>query len=174
MSWIFVIIIVKQMFRKYTSNNGTGSQVNALVTRPTMGGIVDAHTTVVGGKPKADWTGLEKAVTTLSPGQLRQFYHDAKAKKYREQGREEKFGKTSNLSTFARDTKEHAEDKGLDTVTYLPSPTDPREMLSILTSYSLYPDVATVENLIRFQRSKYDDRDIANDKEMRKHLENSL
>ena len=113
-------------------------------TSPIMGGLVQTSSTDwcawTGGKPKTDWSGLDStAVQTpsddyqyrpTSPGSSQ------KSTKYRETGLDTKFGRDDHLLDFIDSVKEYLVRTGMDTIAYLPDPTDSTKMICILDQYS--------------------------------------
>jgi hypothetical protein len=65
---------------------------------------------------------------------------------YRSTGIDNKFKHSDDLAMFIREVSEHLIDTGMDTISYLPSPTDTTKMCSVLTEYSKY-SADTVELL---------------------------
>ena len=105
---------------------------------PIMGGILQVSGTEycawTGGKPKADWSGLNDAAATApaedyqlrpsSPGSAQ------KSTAYREKGVKTKFKEGDNLVDFVRVTKEYLKRTGMDTIAYLADPNNATEMLN--------------------------------------------
>jgi hypothetical protein len=113
--------------------------------QPIMGGLSQVSsvewTAWTDGKPTHDWTGLAGTVETFgSPNQLRpnSAAYAQKGYQFQSTGLTEKFKRSDDLATFIREVKEHMDDCGLDTITYLPSPTDANSMCCVLTNYSKF------------------------------------
>ena len=113
---------------------------------PKMGGIcqVEAkkYAAWTGGKPKADWTGLanEKADYT-TPLQLRHMKDSAEYQQ-RSSGLTTKFSKQDgDLDQLQRDLRKAFEERGIDTICYLPDPfaaQGSNETLLILEEHTRY------------------------------------
>ena len=123
----------------------------------------------VGGKPKADWSGLHSSATYEYPGQHRPIYahHASKAKAARLEAPDPnpKFKKGSDIGQFAKDFLKLLEQRGLDTVTYLPDPLDPSKMLSVITDYPRF-DQDLVVSQSKLIVNKWDKMDRHNDEEV--------
>jgi hypothetical protein len=92
---------------------------------------------------------------------------------YRSTGIKEKFKRTDDLATFIREINKHLIDTGMDTVMYLPSPTDALKMCSVLTEYSKY-SADTARSSGSTLSALYDTYDKFNDKAVSKFLISSL
>ena len=113
--------------------------------KPTMGGLVEVGTDVwaawTGGKPKADWSGLDEPnPTSIKPKQYRLASVSAasKSEHYRTQGMTTKFGRKKDLLTFERKLMEHLEENGLDTITYIPDPGDSTNVVSVVSDHGRF------------------------------------
>ena len=98
-------------------------------TEPKFGGLnkVDSSKWAAwtGGKPKADWTGLETpSPTYIDAKQYRptSISSQSKAQYYRVEGLTPKFGRDKDLQVFQRKILEKLVDYGMDTVSFTPAP----------------------------------------------------
>ena len=149
--------------------------------QPIMGGLVQTSATDycawTGGKPKADWTGLDPTAAKEpkdayqyrpgSPGSAQ------KSLQYRETGMTKKFTRSSNLLNFVSEVKTYLIATGMDTIAYRPSPDDPNEVLFVVTDYSILTQDSTHYNEETFV-SKFDSFDRSNDTSATKWLRNSV
>jgi hypothetical protein len=106
-----------------SSAAGTGSKMALRPKEPIMGAITQTDTgkwlARTGGKPKADWTGLEDVSPDCeTPNQMRPVY-DVQGCNHRKSGLSEKFNKTDMLIPFKKRVWTHLKDNGLDTISYL-------------------------------------------------------
>ena len=62
----------------------------------------------------------------------------AKSRTYRIAGLTNKFTRTSDLQTFQKRVKKHLVDHGMDTITYVTSPTDAKQVVSIIDHHGLF------------------------------------
>ena len=123
-----------------------------------MGYLVSPQVALTGGKPKADWSGLEQFADP-TPGQLRPLFNDAKNHHYRKAGLPEKFIKNGNWRFLQRELKYHFENYSQDTITYLPSLMDPTVMVCIVDENGKFPNIALVQKQVAAQLKKYDSYD---------------
>ena len=122
-------------------------------TVPKFGDLVeiskDHFVAWTGGKPKADWTGLENpSPPSIDPNQYRvsSISSRAKSKAYRTKGLEKKFTCTSDLLVFQKKVWKHLVEYGLDTITYVPDPAAsmntttglPTKVMLVITGHSRY------------------------------------
>jgi hypothetical protein len=149
-------------------------------TPPKMGGLKEHSEDVflpwTGGKPNFDWTSL--AVTNpdvIAPNQYRQTSVGGaiKSQYYRTMGLSTKFTRDSDLLTFQKKMMQHLEEYGMDTTTYLPDPTDPTQMISIITHHARFTlaEASTAEST---QLKSYDEYDKSNIKDSVKFLLESV
>jgi hypothetical protein len=148
--------------------------------KPIMGDLVQVSATEwtawTGGKPNSSWTVLDGATTTYgSPNQLRpnSASYAQRGFQYRSTGIEDKFKRSDDLATFIREVSDHLIDTGMDSISYLPSPTDATKMCSVLTEYSKYSADTARSSGATFA-ALYDTYDKINDKAASKYLLNSL
>ena len=152
---------------------GTASGTVAPPMAPRMGDCCQVSAKKfeiwVGGKPQADWSGLDSSANYEYPGQHRPIYahHASKAKTARLEAPEPnpKFKKGSDIGQFAKDFLKLLEQRGLDTVTYLPDPLDPTKMLSVITDYPRF-DQEIVASQSKLIVNKWDQMDRHNDEEV--------
>ena len=101
----------------------------------------DTWITWTGGKPSKSWTRLEEPFPkSVEPNQCRStsISTQSKSQYYRTKGLETKFTKKSDLQTFQKDAKDHLEDNGLDTISYLPDPSDKNKLVSVITDHARF------------------------------------
>ena len=123
------------------------------VVTPIMGGMVAITTTEsaawTGGIPKADWSELEDPTATfLSPNQLRPIQVGAAQKAYnaRKEGLSTKFAKGGSIKDFSDKVLSHLEDTGMDTIAYLPSPTDHTKMINVIREHAHFTNTIWIRN----------------------------
>ena len=149
--------------------------------KPIMGAVTtvskDSWAAWTGGLPKADWTGLHPSaqLDPTSPNQLRPVYVSAAQKgyNYRRTGMTVQFKPTDDLTDFQNAVWEHLTDTGMDSIAYLPDPTDGTKMTDVVNSHSRYT-VQSAQTLVKAQLVKYDPYDKTNDKAARTYLLASL
>jgi hypothetical protein len=147
-------------------------------TKPVMGDLIQVSTTKrtawTGGLPNSDWrTGLDSSVQTYgSPNQLHpnSASYAQRGFQYQSTGLTEKFQRSDDLATFIGEVQEHMVDCGIDTITYLPSPTDPKTMCSVLSKFSKYTATDTVRTAGATLAAMYDSHNKINDKAARKFV----
>ena len=120
------------------------SQVTNTVTvpsNPVMGTYIETYigsgvwNCLVGGKPMHDWSGLDsKAKRGTTPYHLRplDLIKDAKGFTARKTGFITKFSRDSSLPSFASQVWKHLVSHGLDTIAYLPDPSDNGSVLDVV------------------------------------------
>ena len=134
---------------------------------PTMGGLIqvkhDAYSAWTGGKPLADWTGLDMMAHSYEQAaQLCPTYED-KGFQTRCTGFEAKFTKSSSLHLFQCKFLDHFVTHGMDSITYLPDPAELTTMVNIITHHACFmTDVVKLAAPV--QAAKYDLYDRANDR----------
>ena len=146
------------------------------IPTPIMGGLQkqsDGYWTAwTGGKPNSLWTALLKETpSSINPTQFRptSIGSSSKARYYRTQGLADRFTRKSDLFTFQREVMEHLEEYGMDSITYLPSPTDPDKMISIISDHGRYT-LKQARELEKAQIALYDTYDHNNMKDAKKFL----
>jgi hypothetical protein len=139
---------------------------------PLMGGLVQITSSDwcawTGGKPLADWTALDPTAPT-SPSddyQLRPSSPGSsqKSTRYREIGLATKFTRNSHLLDFVDVVHTYLTRTGLDTITYLPDPSDPTTMISAVdkcSKFDLTPAITAArqlrtDNFDKFHRNNDD------------------
>ena len=112
---------------------------------PKYGGLTqsgpDYWVPWTGGKPKEDWSGLEKPdPVTTNPNQYRvtSITSSAKSRVYRIKGLEHKLSRTGDLQLFQRKIMDHLVEFGLDTVTYMVDPTEGNRVVSVIDHHSRF------------------------------------
>ena len=113
---------------------------------PVMGGITvaskDEYVGWMGGKPKANWSGLDPTGVTILrvPTQIQPTYASSSAKAYlhRVTGLETKLAANgANFLIFCNKVHDHLVDTGMEPISYLPDPHDPSmDMLLVVHHYS--------------------------------------
>ena len=118
-----------------------------------------------GGKPKADWSGLEQEPEETSPNQKR-FPMSSSCQKshaYRKKGLEDKFVlKTGSLPQLQKEFGALLKELGNDTPAYLQDPDNPKVMWFIVDAFQRY-DKPTAERLMKVQYPLYDGYDKESD-----------
>ena len=146
-----------------------------------MGDIVevkrDEFVVWVGGKPRADWKGLDD---DAPKEYLRAFQvRTVSDKKYSERvagpaEENEKFNKkTGDFSRFQDNLQQHLIKHGMDTIAYLRNPLDSTKMLFIISEHPKYT-LTKVKELMAEQIKLYDKYDRNNNISARDFLLNSL
>ena len=152
-------------------------------TKPKFGDVVEVGTDLwaawTGGKPRADWSGLEEPdPTNVSPNMYRpsSIYSQAKSRPYRIQGLETKFGKEDDLQTFERQVMKHLTTHGMDTITYLQNPTEAGEVVSVVTGHGLFTAKEGIKagNDVKNDTNKFDKYCHENDTDAKEFLLNSV
>ena len=94
-----------------------------------------------GGKPKFDWSGLDptsnRIMTDLSLRPLDPVTGQ-KSSIYRRAGLSKKFAQAHNLSTFQKKVWDHLVKYGLDTMAYLPDPSELKTVLPVVTHHARF------------------------------------
>ena len=124
---------------------------------------------ISGGKPKADWYGIDtkEPMAAYVPTQIRAFkskYADIEYEK-RISGLATKFKEGMNLKTFKDQLLDHGKKYGISTTQYLNDPYDALTMLNVVDDYPKFlasPD-DTVEKAKELSK-KYDKLDLDNSK----------
>ena len=147
-----------------------------------MGGISTSYdgtdTPFTGGVPRRDWTGLVVPTNDhVYPMQLRPVntsaYIKADASLQLKMTPDPKFNKGSNFVQFTQDIVMELQVRGLDSISYLPHPTDPNGVLSVITDHARYTlDEARV--LAEEFKTKWDSFDKINNFYAKKMLISSL
>ena len=133
---------------------------------PTMGCLIqvnhDAYSTWTGGKPLADWTGLDmmahcyEQTAQLCPSYEDKGFHTCCT------GFEDKFTKSSSLHLFQCKLLDHFVTNGTDSITYLLDPAELTTLVNIIT-YDTHFTTNVVTFAAPVQATKYDLYDCAND-----------
>ena len=113
--------------------------------KPKFGGLRETGTNTltpwVGGKPKADFTELEEASPTfIQATQYRPTSITARTKgqHYRTTGLEPKFKRDGDIQAFQRLVMDHLEDYGMDTITYLKDPGNPKKVITVIKEHGKF------------------------------------
>ena len=149
--------------------------------KPIMGEVIalskDSWSAWTGGKPKSDWTGLDPSsqLETTSPNQLRPVYVSAAQKGYnhRRTGMTTLFNSADDFISFQNSVWNHLTNTGMDSIAYLPDPTDETKMSNVVKSHARYT-VQSAQLLIKKELVRYDTYDKMNDKAARAYLLASL
>ena len=149
--------------------------------KPKFGDIVETESDRwvpwVGGAPAADWSGLSD-VTPISITATRfrptRISDSTKCMTYRTKGMETPFKRGDDLLVFSKKVKDHLESYGLDTVSYLPNPADPSQVVSVVENHNLFElkDGGKQGNTIK--ETHFDMYSHADDREAKKFLLNSV
>ena len=153
---------------------------------PVMGGLVQTGredwTPWVGGKPKADWSGLDDTTPDIDPNQFRPTSAGSaqKSKKYRVDAIDKVITKGGDLLVARKALEEKMKEYGLDTISYLPDPEEENKglsasttMLSVLTHHSRFTTEKATEGAKRYY-AKFDRYDRANNADAKELLYKSL
>ena len=149
--------------------------------KPKHGGLKetgpDTKTAWCGGKPRADYSGLEEEnPTTIQPTQYRpnSISGQAKARWYRTMGLTTKLTRDGDILGFERDTIDHLEDHGLDTITYLKDQGDASKVISVVSNHGRFNHSKACKEANDVALIHFDEYDQANQKDAIKFLLNSL
>ena len=133
---------------------------------------------VFGGKPKADWTGIQDldqrsmsdlCFRSLDPVTGQKGVH------HRTKPLSPKFGMKNSLAEFQADVWDHLVKFGLDTVSYLPDPRNINRVLCVVTKHAQFTgDMSLVEGLSNRLALKFDIWDKRHDNEAKSFLLSSL
>ena len=132
---------------------------------------------VAGGKPLANWGGLDptKDLSPFSPLQIRQSNTKARSSNYAKRTAlvENKFKQGMSLCNFMQEVNTH---NGLTTWHYLHDPSNATKMLLVMTHYTKFinDDEDTVDRALKFSKEHYDKFDQENSKAAATYLINSL
>ena len=112
---------------------------------PKFGGreqvSADAWVIWTGGKPKADWSGLEDpSPKTIQPNGHRttSVTSQSKSLRYRTQGLETKLTRDSDFQIFQKKFMKRLVAYGMDTIAYVAEPSDALKVMSVVTDPSRY------------------------------------
>ena len=117
---------------------------------PTMGGLQQIkayeYAAWTGGKPNSTWSELEDSTAKVATPQQFRYAKDDSAFRDRCQGLAIKFGFNDDLAKFQERLVDELETRGLDTISYLPDPTNSNNMVNIMTNHARFSTkyVATV------------------------------
>ena len=116
-----------------------------------------------GGVPLPDWSGLDPKSPT-SPSDDYQFRphnpgYSQKGTKFRETGLDSKFKRDDHLLDFISHVMTYLKRTGMDTISYLPDPTDPSRVANVVEDYSkfdLNDSIATARTLRSTNFDRFD------------------
>ena len=161
----------------------TTAGTSKMPDKPIMGNIIefnkDEFVAFTGGKPNADWTGLDQPATKPhTPNCIRSTYVSNQTKDWnrRTEAPEQKFKKDDesfSLRQFELLTLAHFEDKGMDTIMYVPSILDPTKLVNIITEYEQV-SLKHVQAKAAELQTKWDEYDAENDRAALIYLKRSL
>ena len=163
----------------------TASTTATTIVRPTtpiMGGLFlsskDEYAAWTGGKPKPDWTGLDSSApaSMCSPNQIRPMYATSQVKGYnlRIEGLETKLTlKDSDFLDFITLVFDRLENTRMDSVSYLPDPLEPTNMVSVVKNFARFT-LEYVQTETATLMTMWDDYDRQNDQTAVRFLLNSL
>ncbi len=150
------------------------------IQAPTMGGLGrqsdGTQIAWTGGEPKSGWTGLvDPMPPSVKPTQYRptSIGSSTKSQYYRTAGLSAKFSRKSDLQTFQKEVFAHLKKYGMDSITYLPSPTNDGIMITVVSDHARYTlDEAT--ELEEDRKELYDFYDYGNISDAREFLLDSV
>ena len=159
------------------SQTGTPVRAPQVPKKPKFGGIreiaVDTWAAWTGGKPKSDWSELEDpdpkqiVATQYRPTSISS---QLKSRPYRIAGLANKFSRGSNLQTFEKKIMKHLEAFGMDTNTYLQSPTNKAEVVSVIESHSLFTLKEGTKLGNSIKEKYFDEHSLENDHDAKEFL----
>jgi hypothetical protein len=112
----------------------------------TMGGLLQStygeYEPWTGGRPLYDWSGLDSMWVT-KPQSLNHLHPTSssgaqKSYNYHQKGLKTLFDHGSDLSVFQTALLKKLQDTGMDSITYMLHPKDPKDMVSILQYYASF------------------------------------
>ena len=130
-----------------------------------------------GGEPKHDWSELTDE-SKLAPTRATQscslsVNDERKASEYRLRGLEQRFKQTDSLEQFQAQVKTHLLKYGLDTISYLPDPVEPTQMVSVVDHHAKFSQ-ETAKQAHYPLRPRFDKYDLENDALASDFLMNSI
>ena len=147
--------------------------------KPKMGGLTEVATNTwvpwTGGKPKEDWSGLKDPSPAVEPNWYRptSVSTATKNQQYRIAGIGE-LTKSGDLMTFQRMFQDKLEEYGMDGISYLPNPANPKQLIKVVSEHGWYNLKDGVKAANDVSKKYYDEYDKANQKDAIKLLLNSL
>jgi hypothetical protein len=145
--------------------------------KPKMGSVIQVGSefvAVVGGKPKADWSGLqqeeEPASSAVSPMRHRTASTGI-GYLQRTTGLVPAFAVRagSDFGAFAEKVQRHLDRTGMDTIAYVPDPSDPRRVVSCVTDHARF-DPSVMREVLQGRFKMYDSYDRWNDDDAVRYL----
>jgi Zinc knuckle len=125
---------------------------------------------VVGGKPNRAWTGPDPTKPTLYTASNCRFIdlkESGRQRAARLKFDEPKFKKGDDIYEFGRRMMAHFEEHGIDPVMYTYSPTDPNDMVSVLTNFDELQITDVKSDTKELMDEKWDPYDQHNNNEAR-------
>ena len=123
--------------------------------KPKMGDIYE-FAPWTGGKPKADWSGLNDSAADYpkTSNQLRATKACPKGHNHRRKGAINQFKPSDNITIFSRVVWKHFINTGMDSITYLQDPENGGNMLSVVTQPDCHK-LKRARTLLAVQAPKY-------------------
>ena len=166
-----------------TPAGGTPPSTFPMLTAPLMGDVFENGTANAaawtGGKPKADWTGLEDPARGMfSPNCIRNAKTGEKVKTYnfRIAAPLQKFAvgdDTFDIAAYTKVVLDHMNDTGMDTVMHIASQMDATTMVNIIKNNEQVT-LSHVEDQSKLNYVHFDAYDKENDKAAKLFLERSI
>ena len=160
-------IFLQQFYPAF--NATSSSSKTSTATKPVMGGIVD-YEAWTGGKPLANWSGLDLSVPQAEPHATQVRATSSKASTAmtkRTEGlfyeKEDKFKHGDDLAYFNDNLFEFFKLHGMDTITYRKDPTGTGLMHSVITDYPRFTVESVADQWKNVYEAKYDKYDKQND-----------
>ncbi len=160
---------------------GTIAVIPYKPTAPKYGGIQETGPQTwdawTGGKPKADWSGLEDpspSIIKATQFRPKSVSSQSKSRHYRVKGSDTKFTRDDDLLTFQKKIMKHFKTHGLDTITYLEDPTDPTRVVSVIDDHARFNHKAGVKKANETMEAHYDSYAKSDDSEATEYLIDSL
>ena len=164
-----------QLMQQSTSGDvgSVGTVVASLARKPpnpTMGVYTESYhgskewTASSGGVPLRNWSGIDHSApkSSSSPWKNRPLSQAARSKIYRYliNPLEPKFEEGLNINHFRKDVNKHLVTYGLDTIAYLPDPSNNNKVANVVIDYPLF--VGNLINSLKLAKdtqAKYDEMD---------------
>ena len=130
-----------------------------------------------GGKPKADWSGLEEPnPKTIQPNRCRttSVTSQSKSLRYRTQGLETKLTRDSDFQIFQKKFMKRLVACGMDTIAYVVDPSDALKVMSVVTNHAKHDLTAGVKIANDTALVHFNKYDFANTVDARELLFESL
>ncbi len=134
-----------KMSQTGATETGTIATIPFKPTTPKFGGVQETASQTwnawTGGKPKADWSGLEDPTPpVINATQFRpaSVISQSKSRHYRVMGLETKFTRNDELLSFQKKVSKHLKLHGMDTIAYLEDPTDTSRVVSVIEDHAKF------------------------------------